>query len=87
MNGVIQAGATYLQTQADANWKVCGTGDSRVDTDADGLPDLWERNYFGNLIQNGVGDWDADGLGNLEEYWNGTSPTAQFGLQVFTPLK
>src|SRR2546422_82771 len=74
MNGVIQAGAIYLQTQPDVNWKVCAAGDSRVDTDADRLPDLWERNYFGNLIQNGVGDWDADGLSDLEEYWNGTSP-------------
>jgi len=45
------------------------------DSDADGLPDSWERKYFGNLNQTGSGDFDGDGLTNLQEYQLGTDPT------------
>ncbi len=61
--------------------------DCNSDADGDGMLDSWEMTYFGNLNQNGGGDWDADGVSNLQEYLNGTNPTAQPGLQVFTPLK
>jgi cbb3-type cytochrome oxidase subunit 3 len=54
------------------------------DFDNDGIPDVWERQYFGNLgtadshlrDPDGV-DTDADGDGwtDLEEYANGTDPT------------
>ena len=46
-----------------------------IDADADGLPDLWEMHYFSNLNQNASGDYDCDGLSNLEEYELGTDPT------------
>ena len=49
--------------------------DNEVDSDHDGLPDDWERNYFGNLDQNGQGDFEADGLSNLDEVKNNTDPT------------
>jgi hypothetical protein len=39
-----------------------------VDTDADGLPDGWERKWFGDLSPVAAGDPDADGLSNLREY-------------------
>ena len=39
-----------------------------TDTDADGLPDEWERIFFGNLSQTGSGDPDGDGLTNAQEY-------------------
>jgi parallel beta-helix repeat protein len=45
------------------------------DTDADGLPDLWEDQYFGNLDQGPNDDFDNDGATNLEEYNAGTDPT------------
>ena len=73
MTGVFQSGSTYIQGQ-DVNWKVGGLGDSKLDTDADGLPDLWERNYFANLSQTASGDPDGDGLTNLQEYQMGTNP-------------
>ncbi len=39
-----------------------------LDTDADGLPDAWEIQYFGNLSQGASGDFDGDGISNLDEY-------------------
>jgi hypothetical protein len=45
------------------------------DTDADGLSDSWEQQYFGNLNQTSNGDFDSDGLTNLQELNAGTDPT------------
>ena len=45
------------------------------DSDADGLADAWEFQFFGNTTsQNGSGDPDGDGLTNLQEYQGGTNP-------------
>ncbi len=39
------------------------------DTDGDGLPDWWEKAYFGgSLSQTGSGDYDSNGLSNKDEY-------------------
>src|SRR6185295_18790145 len=45
------------------------------DSDADGLPDAWELQYFGNLLQGPSGDPDGDGVTNLQEYLQGRNPT------------
>jgi hypothetical protein len=45
-----------------------------ADTDNDGLPDLWEMGYFGNLDQTGTQDTDGDGLTNATEFADGTHP-------------
>jgi hypothetical protein len=47
---------------------------SEFDPDSDGMPDIWEVAYFGNISRNGTLDYDNDGLTDLEEYENGTSP-------------
>jgi alpha-tubulin suppressor-like RCC1 family protein len=47
---------------------------SPADTDSDGLPDAWEMSAFGNLAQTGSGDFDRDGLSNIDEYARGTDP-------------
>jgi hypothetical protein len=39
-----------------------------LDSDGDGLPDGWERKWFGNLLQSAGADLDSDGLSNLREY-------------------
>jgi hypothetical protein len=44
------------------------------DTDGDGLPDGWELLYFGNLAQDGLGDFDGDGINNATELAEGTNP-------------
>ncbi len=47
--------------------------DLEGDTDADGLPQWWERRHGGNLDP--AADIDGDGLTALEEYEHGTDPT------------
>jgi len=46
-----------------------------TDTDADGLPDIWELIYFGNLSSDGTQDPDGDGLNNAQEFVAHTCPT------------
>ena len=44
------------------------------DTDADGLPDDWERFWFGDLAAGSGDDPDADGAVNAQELVAGTDP-------------
>ncbi|MCW1914756.1 thrombospondin type 3 repeat-containing protein [Luteolibacter sp. GHJ8] len=45
------------------------------DSDADSLPDDWERQHFGNLRdQSHSDDPDGDGVSNLAEMQVGTNP-------------
>ena len=45
------------------------------DSDGDGMDDAWELLYFQNLSRNGTGDFDSDGMTDLEEFLGGTNPT------------
>ncbi len=54
-----------------------------ADTDADGLPDTWERSHFGNLNQEAQGDPDGDGFTNLDEWRRGTDPNGRDFLPEF----
>lgn len=38
------------------------------DSDNDGLNDLWELNNFGDLVRDGTGDFDSDGILDIDEY-------------------
>ena len=47
------------------------------DTDGDGMPDYWEAKYPAVLdiaVADAAGDPDSDGLTNLQEFQNGTTP-------------
>jgi len=46
------------------------------DTDADGLFDWWEYTYFQSLEQGPGGDYDGDGLANLQEFQRGWNPAS-----------
>jgi hypothetical protein len=46
-----------------------------ADLNGNGIPDWWEMKYFGNLNQKADGDYDGDGVDNLDEYREGTDPT------------
>ena len=45
-----------------------------MDSDSDGIPDRWERKYFGDVRQTADGDFDGDGLSNIKECRLGTNP-------------
>lgn len=47
-----------------------------VDTDLDNMADLWEIEQFGTTNRNGAADDETDGLNDLQEYENSTSPTS-----------
>lgn len=44
------------------------------DLDQDGLPDVWEADYFGHLRRDGTDDWDGDGASDRDEFGAGTNP-------------
>lgn len=45
------------------------------DTDMDGMLDDWEILYFGVLARDGSGDFDGDGISDLQEFLDNTDPT------------
>lgn len=57
----------------------------KLDSDKDGMPDLWEAVYLGNTNQDGTGDADKDGIRDIDEYKNGTDPLkAESGSKEIT---
>lgn len=49
-----------------------------TDSDADGMPDDWERFWFNGLTQAAGDDFDKDGTTNANEYAADTDPTTDF---------
>lgn len=72
-----------VQTVADFDFAAAQT----TDTDDDLMPDTWETQHFGELSRTGAGDYDADGIIDLQEFRSGNTPTAESGLKVFTSLE
>jgi pectate lyase len=62
------------------SWPTLAAGTPAVDSENDGMPDAWETRYFGTTSRgkwnDSRGDFDSDGYTDLEEYLNGTNPTA-----------
>jgi hypothetical protein len=52
--------------------------DPLYDGDHNGLPDLWEQQYFGHTGIDPNADFDGDGISNLQEYRNHSDPTDFF---------
>jgi alpha-tubulin suppressor-like RCC1 family protein/regulation of enolase protein 1 (concanavalin A-like superfamily) len=65
------SGNTTALSRADFDSVLVGG----VDTDNDNLPDSYETAQFGNLSQTAAGDFDHDGLSNLDEYEDNSSPS------------
>ncbi len=43
---------------------------SNSDTDGDRMPDEWEKEHFNTLDRDGTGDFDGNGISDLDEYLN-----------------
>jgi len=57
-----------------------------ADRDGDGLYDGWEWKHFGGLEQQQSGDYDGDGVSNLEAYTNDYNPNnLTFSLAAASP--
>ena len=53
-----------------------------ADSDTDGLPDKWERYYFGDLSRDGSGDWNNDGVLDRDAFRFGLDPKGADQSQV-----
>jgi hypothetical protein len=64
-----------LYADDPANW-TAGDVAPDADSDADGLPDVWEQTHGlnANSPLDAALDLDADGMSNLHEYLNGSDP-------------
>ena len=52
-------------------WPVLATAPAPLDSDGDGMPDVWERSHGLDPGRNdSAGDRDHDGFTNIEEYLN-----------------
>jgi len=82
--------ATVTAAQRDAyipDNRAMLTSEIQADTDADGMPDVWEQTNFHNPT-NAVASADADGDGqsNLHEYLAGTGPNAASSVLCVTGI-
>ena len=57
--------------------RVVLTINSIYDSDGDGMLDAWEMQHFGSLDRDGRGDFDQDGISDLEEFLCGSDPTIE----------
>ncbi len=69
LKGEVKGGIQSISFQAIAK------NYPNIDNDGDGILDGWEQLYFGNLNQNGINDFDGDGITNLAEFQQGLNPT------------
>ncbi|MBL7077790.1 MAG: hypothetical protein ISS31_09990 [Kiritimatiellae bacterium] len=78
--GTYEATAMYSTVSIVVSNQVTGINLTMTDpdTDADGMGDWWEDDYFDSTIPGAAGDYDEDNLSNLLEYLTGTDPTAGF---------
>ena len=73
----------------DQRWPTVWTLPADEDSDNDGMPDYWEKQYgFNSELNDAMTDADSDGYTNIEEYVNNSSPNGENFpiLFVYTPV-
>ena len=79
VNEVRQRNGSIIDSQTQVGgWPELKSTTPPVDTDGDGMPDKWEQRHGLNPRDpaDGSADKDRDGYTNIEEYLNGTNPSA-----------
>ncbi|MCP3870643.1 MAG: hypothetical protein GY703_21640 [Gammaproteobacteria bacterium] len=72
----------FAETAETPRIRVCPP----ADTDCDGMDDSWELAHFGDLSRDGLGDYDEDGILDIDEFLEGSDP-AEFFRHHDIPLK
>lgn len=57
-------------------------GSESTDSNANGIPDMWELQYFGDLNHAATNDYSGDGLSNYQKYLKGYNPTNYNNVQL-----
>lgn len=73
-------GKGIIDSQSEVGgWPELHTAEPAVDSDSDGMPDWWEVKYGLDPqdATDATGDLNGSGYTNIEEYINGTNPTAE----------
>ena len=86
VNGTLNGDYKFTFNEQTKAYTMEYTGGGIVDTDADGLSDAWEIQYFGNLSQGPNGDPDGDGKSNMTEYLAGWNPTVPNYLTNYSSM-
>jgi hypothetical protein len=74
--GIYLDGVRILTVTIPAKGSVVGASAiaDTTDSDGDGMPDAWEKRYFGTLARDGKGDLNHNGISDLAEFQNGSDP-------------
>jgi hypothetical protein len=67
-------GSYYVVVTNSTGSVTSATASLYIDINGNQLPDTWEMLYFGDLNQTFIGDYDADGVSNGEEFRDKTNP-------------
>ena len=92
---IINSGITNIvETSLDSSWhpnqtwtlQTSGTL-NQTSSDGSGLPDWWEKMYFGHVGVNPNADADTNGLSNLQKYLAGLNPTNASSTVLITKIE
>ncbi len=73
---IYSANAGWISLEGSAFFIQADSIDPGEDSDGDGIPDAWELTYATSLdVFSATGDYDHDGVTDLEEYLADTDPT------------
>lgn len=86
----VARGKVVFVSAHDYSWSglYCFESNLELDADGDGMPDNWEKWFFGSVTNADAStDWDKDGSIDVHEYFGGTVPTNAASLLAIFEAK